>query len=473
MKKYLLLALVFVFLQCQKQKNYKIDDQSMEINGFVWKAMNAMYLWKEHVPDLADRKFNNQRGLNDYLQNFDQPDELFESLIYQRDVVDRWSWIVDDYEALLNMFQGIRKTTGMRIGLVYVQGSSTDIFAYVKYVVPGSDAEAKGIHRGDLFRKIGNQYLTVDNYRDLFNQDQLDIELTQWDGSNFVDTGQIYNLVKTEVHENPIYIKDIITTSNHKVGYLMYNGFMSNYDEQLNDAFGYFKSEQIDKLIIDLRYNPGGSVQTIQYLASMITGQFSGQTLIKYQWHPQLQQWTMENSPNSLRLPFVSQMTTGTVINGLNLTDVVFIATKNSASASESLINCLKPYINVTQIGTDTHGKYTASITMFDSADFLPYHINENHKWAIQPIVLRVSNVRGESDFVSGLTPDINQQEDYFNLGTLGDSNEPLLQTSLNFIETQTFNRTMTHNSLQEIYYKPMPLYDEMYVQMTDFKFPF
>ena len=466
MKKIFYIILLSLTLsQCQKNDTYQIGDQHLEINDFVWKGMNALYLWKNQVPDLSDKKFRNQAELNDFLQDFSNPDDLFEHLIYKRDQVDHWSWIVDDYEALLQLFQGVRKTTGMRIGLVYEPGSSTNIFAYVKYVIPDSDAAQKGVQRGFLFRKIAGQQLTVDNYQELLSQDQLDIEWATWDGSQLVDTGNTSLLEKTVVSENPIYYKNVYTVGSHKVGYLIYTGFMSNYDSRLNEVFAYFKSENVDKLIIDLRYNPGGSVETMTYLGSMITGQFTGQTYLKYQWHPAMQQWMQENYPAQLTRSFVDRMQTGEQLNRLMMNDVVFIATKSSASASESLINCLRPYVNVTHIGTATHGKYTASITMFDSPDFSGFNVNKSHKWAMQPIVLKVSNANNESDFINGLTPDIYHPEDYFNLGTLGDANEPLLQTALNYVSSGSTNRPAhISQNLNEIYYKEHPLSDEMYL---------
>ena len=468
-KKILLLSLLLSLFACKKNVDYQTDNQTMKVNNFVWKAMNSYYLWKDENPNLKDDRFQNQLELNQYLDDYDDPEAFFESLIYDREHIDRWSWIVDDYVALLQYFEGVRKTTGMRIGLVREQAGSDYIFAYVKYVLPGSDAESKGIVRGNLFRKVNGQRLTVNNYRDLFNNDNLDIELATWNGSGLTDTGNIYNLLKSQLNENPVYFRTTINYAGKKVGYLMYNGFTSAYDADLNDAIGYFKSENVDELVLDLRYNPGGSVATMQYLASMLTGQFTGQPLLNYQWHNQRQEWMQDNSPEKLRRYFVNQTANGNILNYLNLYKLYVIATGNSASASESLMNCLEPYIDVIHIGTPTHGKYTASVTLFDSPDFSYKNVNPDHKWAIQPIVLKVSNAQGVTDFINGLQPDVLFPEDYFNLGVLGTPTEPLLQRCLQHIANGSIlqNRQVQY---EEIYYKELPYADDMRIDVADLK---
>lgn len=460
------LIVVLLFSSCKKEINYQQDELTLEINDFIWKAMNNYYLWKNEKTILADDYFKNQEELNNFLDNYSNPENLFEDLIYDRTNIDHWSWIVDDYEKLLQYFQGIRKTTGMRIGLVYEPGSSYYIYAYVRYVIPNSDAWQKGITRGNIFRKINGERLNIDNYNELLRNDNLNIELAQWTGNNLTDTGTVINLTKTEISENPIYISNIIQQNGKKIGYLMYNGFTQTYNSELNSVMNYFSGQNIDELIIDLRYNPGGSVSTMQYLASMITGQFTGSVFLKYQWHPQLQEWMLEQYPNSLHRSFVSYMNTGETINHLYLNKVYVITTKSSASASESLINCLKPYIQVIQFGTETSGKYTASVTLFDSSDFSYNHINPRHKWALQPIVLKISNALNQSDFVNGILPDYYQAEDYQNLGILGDTNEPLLNTVLQYIDGNIIflNRNSNNKYSEEIQYVEEKYMENQYI---------
>jgi C-terminal processing protease CtpA/Prc len=461
--KYIALLILLMFAASCQKENYQISQARMEVNDFVWKGLNAYYLWKDEIPNLSDNKFNSQSELNDLLDDYPEPSDFFESLIYDRENIDHWSWIVSDYIALEKLFQGIRVTSGLHVGLVVEQAGSDNLFAYVKYVAPNSDAERKGMQRGQLFRKVNGQQLTKQNYRELFRNSSYDLELATWSGAVLADTGIVKHLEKTELAENPIFIKKIIHQNGKNIGYLMYNGFVMNYEQDLLNAFQFFKSENIDELILDLRYNPGGSVSTMQSLASMITGQFEGQTFLQYKWHQQLQNWVKLHYPNTLERKFENKLSNGASFNPLRLNKLYVIATKSSASASESLINCLDAYIDVQHIGTETHGKYVASITLYDSPDFSRNNVNTNHQWAMQPIVLKVDNAQGEGSFINGLTPDIFQAEDYHNMGELGNETEPLLNRALQAINGVTRpNHSINH--FEEVYYLEQSHQDEMYL---------
>jgi hypothetical protein len=116
------------------------------------------------------------------------------------------------------------------------------------------------------------------------------------------------------------------------------------------------------------------------------------------------------------------------------MSEVYFITSQSTASASELLINGLKPYINVIQIGDVTLGKNVGSITLYDYIDNNSLTKNPNHNYAMQPIVLKIANSEGNADFVNGLLPDRSIKEDKFNLGIIGDVNEPILSETLSRI---------------------------------------
>lgn len=102
-----------------------------------------------------------------------------------------------------------------------------------------------------------------------------------------------------------------------------------------------------------MRYNPGGSVNTSRLLASMVYGTNTSEVYIKQRWNDKIQ---VQFDDEFLTDYFAN--TTGTSpINTLNLSRVFVIATGDSASASELVMNGLDPYIDVVHVGETTRGK--------------------------------------------------------------------------------------------------------------------
>ncbi|NJW54381.1 S41 family peptidase, partial [Salinimicrobium oceani] len=234
-------------------------------------------------------------------------------------------------------------------------------------------------------------------------------------------TDKTATLTHSKYTANPVQLVKTIDMDGTKIGYLMYNSFIDDFDDELNSAFAQLKSEGVTELVLDLRYNGGGSVESAVDLASMITGQFEGQIFMKEQWNEKYQNYFEKNDPESLINRFNKTIRTGETINSLNLSRVYILTTNASASASELVINGLAPYIDVVQVGETTTGKFQASVTLYDSDDFGKEGASKNHTYAIQPLVLKSANAQGKSDYVDGLTPDVSKNEDISNLGILGE----------------------------------------------------
>ena len=402
------------------------------MNDFVWKGMNLYYLWQADVPNLDDNRFANQDELNTFLTNYSSPTDLFNSLRVDN-TLDRFSVIFSDYRVLEGILSGNTKNNGMDFGLRYKTGSTTDIFGWVRYIIPNSDAASKNVPRGTIFYAVNGTPLTIDNYQSLLNSDTYSIDLADYDNGNITPNGQSISLTKTNLSENPILLNTVINQGNHKIGYLMYNGFYASYDNQLNTAFGEFQSENITDLVLDLRYNSGGSIRTATRLASMITGQFNGQFFAKEQWNAKAQAYYEDTNPGNLRNNFTNSIG-NTAINSLQINKIYILTSKSSASASELVINCLKPYIDVVQIGDVTTGKNVGSITLYDSPTFTKRDVSGSHFYAMQPIVLKVVNKNGFGDYTAGLSPNYLLVENLANLDELGEISEPLLSTAIGII---------------------------------------
>ena len=417
-------------------------DADLEINDFIWKGLNQYYYWQESVDSLADSQTNNAAAYAKFLGNTVDPSDFFANLKHPD---DRFSWIDEDYVNLENQLAGISASNGMKFLVSRQCDDCNGLVAFVTFVLPESDAAAKGIERGDFITTINGTSLNVNNYRDLLYGDALSytVGLANYDPTeeSFDLTGKTITLDKVEnFQEDPIHKNLVLDVGGQKVGYLMYNQFLNEFDDQLIQTFSDFATEGITDLVLDLRYNGGGSVRTCVYLASMITGQFTDEIFAQQIWNSKLLAYFEALNSNSndsddseLNNYFTSTNSEGVTLPALNLNTVYIIATNRSASASELLINGLAPHINVVLIGNTTYGKNVGSITVYDYIDNEGTK-NPNHTYAMQPIVLKIANSVGFADYAKGLDPDIEVRERASNLGVLGSPTEPLLFAALNQI---------------------------------------
>ncbi|MDY8138895.1 S41 family peptidase [Aquimarina sp. 2201CG5-10] len=439
----LLLCSVSLFTSCFNDNDDEPRVSSvLEINNFIYRGMNSFYVYKADVPDLANDRFSSDQEFTDFLNGFSSPEAIFEGLRTQETVtvgseqikVDEFSFLVDDYVALEQAFDGITRNNGMEFGLVRYPNNPSNVFGYVRYILPGTDAESKSVQRGDIFNTIDGTQITDQNFSSLLAPDTYTIGLATFDGNDVTATGESVELTKVQYTENPVFIARTLDVGGSPAGYLMYNSFTADFDAQLNNAFAQFKSDGVTNLILDLRYNGGGSVASAIDLSSMITGQFNGEIIITEEWNAEFQQALQNDNPERLINRFDNQIRTGAAINSLNLTKVYILTTRSTASASELVINGLDPYITVVQVGAASRGKFQASVTLYDSSNFARQGANPGHTYAIQPLVFRSLNSVGFTDFFGGFIPEIEVSEDFTNLGTLGDPNEPLLKAAIDDI---------------------------------------
>lgn len=445
---YCLIGVAALLVGCDVQDrddeiiNISDTNTELEINDFIWKGLNQYYYWQEEVDSLADSLTNNAAEYEKFLGNTVDPSDFFDSLNHPD---DRFSWIDEDYVNLENQLAGISASNGMKFLVSRLCDGCDDLVAFVTYVLPESDASAKGIERGDFITTINGANLNVNNYIDLLYGDALSysVGLADYDPveESFDLTGETITLNKVEnFQEDPIHKNLVLDVGGQKVGYLMYNQFLNEFDDQLIQTFSDYATEGITDLVLDLRYNGGGSVRTCVYLASMITGQFTEKIFAQQIWNSKLLAYfetlnsnTNDTDDRELNNYFTDTTSEGVTLPALNLSTVYIIATNRSASASELLINGLAPHINVVLIGNTTYGKNVGSITVYDYIDNEGTK-NPNHTYAMQPIVLKIANSVGFADYANGLDPDIELRERASNLGVLGRPTEPLLSVALSQI---------------------------------------
>ncbi len=451
--KYLALSLIaslVILSSCVKDQDDAPQIEYDEITDFIWRGLNYWYYWQGEIEELSDSKLSNLDDYHLYLSTFDSPEALFDHLKYNSQ--DDFSWYIDDVAEQLKSFAGTSKSYGIRLArsLFNVEAGG-NVYIYIAYVVPGSPAEEAGLKRGDLIYRVDGTVMNPDNYQvinNLFNNDTVTIGVGSFIDGTFQASGTDVEITRIEFAATPIQYHTVLETSGKKIGYLVYNSFKYPFHKELNDVFGYFKDNGVDELVLDLRYNGGGTVITAAFLASMIDGSITPEQ----EAFADLRYNAKRNPTKGSTYPFFDDVYlydfNGTYqstvpMNRLTSIETLYVLTSEStASASEMIINGLRPYMNVITIGGTTVGKNEGSITVVDSPNSFddPDNRNPNHTIGMQPIVFQIYNKLGQNDYDNGFVPTIALDEmDYpTEIKAFGDPTEPFLAAALGLITGTT-----------------------------------
>jgi C-terminal processing protease CtpA/Prc len=250
----------------------------------------------------------------------------------------------------------------------------------VRLVEPNSPAGRLGIKRGWRITQInGNSNITTTNANfivdNIYSSTTTTVTFLKPNGSQ-----ETLTLNAGRYAEKPVYLDTVYTIDNKKIGYLVYNSFLGNQTEiqnQFAGVFSRFASQGVTEVVVDLRYNGGGYVDLQSKLANyLVKPSANGQLMMK-------QVYNAQNTQNNRTTNFQK-------LGSLNLDDVYFIVGRGTASASELLINNLKPYMNVNLIGSNTHGK---------PVGYFPISVGD---WYIFPVSFRTTNKNNEGSYFSG-----------------------------------------------------------------------
>ena len=360
--------------------------------------------------------------------------------------LDRFSFVTTAAES-----SGIQTGQNVDYGFFLKAGSIDkvqpydSVYWYVTYVYDQSTAGLAGVQRGWIINKINGTQLGYDQPSvDILNNTffgtstSATFEFLKPDGTTVTQ-----NLSMTDFQANSILYKNVFTNGAHKIGYMVFNQFFDAPSRtELANAFNYFQSQGITDLVVDLRYNPGGSTETQDTLADLISPvAANGQKMYTYEFNQQLQQG---NFPLLKTKPGFSNVSFAEDINSvnyekagtLNLNQVIFIVTGSTASASELLINNLKPYMDVKLIGDTTYGK---------PVGFFPIELAS--KFDMYPISFRTINSAGNADYYHGFAPD-HLEADGVNKNW-GDLTEPSLASAISFITTGNYRMASVSPSLR------------------------
>ncbi|MDB5198901.1 MAG: hypothetical protein JWO92_864 [Chitinophagaceae bacterium] len=372
-----------------------------------------VYLWYNQIPSLF-----NPRSYTD-------PVEIM-TAIRQYSIepgfsapVDRWSFAMKKTEwdnlsgGLGSTFSATNAASGdFGLGIFFL----TEGDLRVKSVERESPAGQAGIRRSWRITKInGSTNITTSNSTfiidNVFNGTQTTFTFIKPDGTSVDIT-----LNAAHYKEHPVYLDSVYTINSKKIGYLVFNSFLGDTVEinnEFNRVFSSFASQNIADVVIDLRYNGGGYVSLQEKLANYLINASGNNNLMMKQ------QYNDKNSAYNSSTYFKK-------LGSLNLSRVFFIVTNGTASASELLINNLKPYMDVKLIGpTNTHGK---------PVGFFPIPVGD---WYIFPVSFRSTNKNGEGNYFNGFP--VNAQVNDGLSKDWGDVTESCLASAVKYITGGAF----------------------------------
>ena len=450
---YLLLLIICSFLSsCKDDKDPDQTERPAIPKSIAWieKTMRSYYYWYEKIPS-ADKL--------DYTKD---EEEFFTSLLSDNDGKDYYSNGNKKhyyYSTIKNLSNTIKSSTyskkdghsyGFEFVYIYSNSAHTSIQILVQYILDNSPAKESGLKRGDWIIEIDGKPITTNDITPLLNgEGEMSLTVQRWDsnrGRHVTLPEKIQMPAARQIIDHPVYLAKVITTpaKDKKVGYLVYNHFTRgasnddySYDDELRKLSGTI-FDGVDEFILDLRYNNGGQITSAILLCAILAPESALEKPFCYL------QYNNKVSPSETVYRAGKEQLKSDGKN-LNLSTLYVLVSSNSASASEIVINSLRPYMNnVVLIGEQTEGKNVAS-SVFTSDD---------NMWEISPIVGRIYNSERSSDYEDGFYPNhtlseaftpVTQNSNVVTLNEvreLGDENERLLRVALNLIDNNTETNT-------------------------------
>ena len=443
----LIASCVFVF-SCKKKdsssssgNNNTTPTEQDLLEDSTYLYTKEVYLWQDVIP--AYNQFNpRQYSGSTELESA----QNVMNAVRKLQPLDRFSFVTTEAQS-----NGLQTGQDVDFGF-FIKAASIDevapidsVFWFVTYAYSQSTAGQAGVQRGWYISKIngspiGYDQPSVDILNNVFfgTPTSATFEFTKPDG-----TTTSVNLGKTSYTANSVLYKNVINDGGKKVGYMVFNQFFGQPSrDELAQTFNYFQSNSIDELVVDLRYNPGGSVETEDTLSNFIAPlTANNQTMYQYIFNQTLQNNQHQLIRKKLGYGDIFKTADNTIkfakAGSLNLSRVFFIVTNGTASASELLINNLKPYMDVKLIGDTTYGK---------PVGFFPIPI---FNYDIYPISFKTVNSAGNADYYTGFAPD-RLQNDGVNT-SWGDVTEPCLADALHYISTGSFGRFAAESSTLQL----------------------
>ena len=414
---------LLIYTACEDDEGSgSITVTDSDVNEWIEETMRDNYLWYADMPDKETLDFSLD------------PETFFEGLLSDQDGKDLSSghtyFSTLEQAASTKSISDATDSYGFDFAIANLSSEeNTYKIALVLYVLKDSPAEEAGLKRGDWIFGVNGSLGTIEDYSILRSGESVSLQLGKSTGdSNTLTEADTITIGASREVENTPFLKDsIYEFGSTRIGYLMYNHFQSGLDEYdsddttydlyLEELFEEFKNEGVNEFVLDLRYNSGGYVTCAQLLASLLVpADALGETFCHLSYND-------KNTDRDRDLPFLE--TSETVAGNLDLDRLFILTGSTTASASELVINSLRPYMgttNVCLIGQQTLGK-TVGMTVYNESD--------TYGWILSPVTFHSYNCEMEADYEDGFAPDVEVNEFDYDLVPFGELEDPLLAQAI------------------------------------------
>lgn len=410
------------------------DGSTESVNIWVQDSLKRYYYWADQMPAKPDYHLPVK--------------EFFKSMLAPQ---DRFSFIVNT-EDPSSYPRSIRNMYGF--DYTVIQRANGQVVTVIKLVLKESPAFNAGLERGMIITKINGKTVTASNAESITSTMKdltvLDLTVGSWNNDAVTDEKEIkvyYGLS----FEQPL-LSRIFEKNGKKAGYLYIYDFPDGMTQKLSQKFAEFKAAGVQELILDLRYNYGGSVSAAAALCSLIpSGISSASPFIIFKGNKNGGEVKRTFSQQIAYDPKALDFNTLRA-NALGLNKVYILASNSTASAAEIVINNLKPYMQVIQVGDVTLGKDMAGFTVEDKRK--PQKI----RWQIHPVIYKVFNAYGSGEYSNGIAPQVSVNEyAVLPLLPLGHPDETLISSVLNGTYFKSGNQKRSAEEVKVLYQSDVP----------------
>lgn len=418
-----------LFTACKDDEGGGAEEDS-NVNRWIEKTLREDYLWNAEIPVAGKLNYSAD------------PKVFYYSLLSQKDGKTRngshyyYSYIEENKD-----YTGTRTsidrddTYGMEFVVFAVTDSNRKPTGYywarILYVLPNGPAQEAGLKRGDWLVGFDgrNDNIKGSEYNRLIKGGALQLTVSP----NPNDTKK-YRTVPLEpsrgVIDHPLFASTTVEAGGRKIGYLIYNHFTTGpgdhtdrtYDREMEEMFRNFANQGVNEFVLDLRYNGGGYLSSANVLAALLVSEQHKDAIFCI---------NTDNKGQQSKRYFSSEKTTP----HLRLNRLFVLTGSSTASASEAVINGLSPFLDITLVGEQTEGKNVASV----------HYAKDEYKWALQPIIGRITSSDTTFDYSAGFRPDVpcdelGKENTTGELLPLGDKNEFMFKKAIELI---TGNRSV------------------------------